>query len=162
MLEQGQGWNLHPHYVRFLPTKPQRELPSFLRVSELFLPLLVLKEIWFSFEDNASSAALSSGGCFSPTPYSRKDILFVLTAASRPFWFFPSPNCPSFFFLGHTHTMWKFLCHSSNLSHRTDNTGFLICWATRECPHLWLWCYPDYANLIAVRWPLSLSNPAPT
>ena len=78
--------------------------PSFLKISEFFL-LLALKEIWVSSEDSDSSAALSSGGCFFPTPCSGIGILFVLfyffiflfvlIAASRPFCFPPSQKCPA-------------------------------------------------------------------
>ena len=49
-------------------------------------------------------------------------------------------------FFGCTHIMQKFLgqgsilCHSSNQSHCSDNTGSLTCWATRE---LWNILYLD-------------------
>ena len=45
-----------------------------------------------------------------------------------------------FFFLDHTHGMWKFpgqglnLRHSSNQSYSSDNTGSLTHWAKRELP----------------------------
>ena len=61
----------------------------------------------------------------------------------------------SFFFFGSTHDMRKFpgqglnLCHHSALSHSSDNTKFVTCWATKE--HLeffsfWIFLLCDWFN----------------
>ena len=60
-----------------------------------------------------------------------------------------------FFFFGPAHGTWKFLgqglnlCHRSDLSHSSDNTGFLTLYTTRKFPHsLFLkprvWCVSDF------------------
>ena len=62
-----------------------------------------------------------------------------------------------FLFLGHSHSMWKFLgwgsntCHSSNPSCYNDNGGFLTHCTTRELP------FPPFmCVLIAINFPFEL------